>query len=136
MRRKISRTNNPFGFDVDSSVKGLKSRFSELDFLVTGTSAADLVASFTTVDRIDILLPQGKTDNRLRSLENEPSIGPDFVFAEPYDVGAAMYSRDVIGVTIASDIQIYLDCYARGGRDTKQAEYLLSNIIEKAWNKI
>jgi hypothetical protein len=47
-----------------------------------------------------------------------------------------MYSRDVKGVTIASDIQIYLDCYARGGRDSKQAEYLLSNVIEKTWNKI
>jgi hypothetical protein len=136
MRRNIRTINNPFGFDVDSSVKGLKSRFSDLDFVVTGTSAADFVAPFTTVDRIDILLLQGKTDDRLRSLENEPSVGPDFVFVEPYDVGVAMYSRDVKGVTLASDIQIYLDCYARGGRDSKQAEYLLSNVIEKAWNKI
>jgi hypothetical protein len=32
-----------------------------------------------------------------------------------------------------SNIQTYLDLYARGGRDLKQAEYLLENVIAARW---
>lgn len=32
-----------------------------------------------------------------------------------------------------SDIQTYLDLYARGGRDLKQADYLLDSAIEPRW---
>ena len=135
MRRSSWTGKNPFGFDVESSIKGLKSRFSNLDFLITGTSAANLIAPFANIDRIDVFLLNNQYDGALRNLNNEQSVGPDFLFIYPYDVGVSMYARQVKGLTIASDIQIYLDCYARGGRDLKQADYLLSNIIEKQWNK-
>ena len=135
MRRSSWTGKNPFGFDVESSINGLKSRFSNLDFLITGTSAANLIAPFANIDRIDVFLLKNQYDEALRSLNNERSVGPDFLFIYPYDIGVSMYARQVKGLTIASDIQIYLDCYARGGRDLKQAYYLLSNIIEKQWNK-
>jgi hypothetical protein len=34
---------------------------------------------------------------------------------------------------MVSNIQAYLDLYARGGRDLKQADYLLTNAIEPHW---
>ncbi len=135
MRRSSWIGKNPFGFDVESSINGLKSRFSNLDFLITGTSAANFIAPFVNIDRIDVFLLNNQYGEALRNINNEQSVGPDFLFIYPYDVGVSMYARQVKGMTIASDIQIYLDCYARGGRDLKQADYLLSNIIEKQWNK-
>jgi hypothetical protein len=41
-----------------------------------------------------------------------------------------MYSKPVGTALVASPIQAYLDLYARGGRDLKQAEYLLNNMIQ------
>lgn len=135
LRLSSWKANNPFGFDVESSIKGLKSRFPDLDYILTGTAAANLIAPFANVDRIDVFISRSGADKDLRVLNNEPSVGPDFLFIYPYDDGVAMYDQEIKGLKVASPIQIYLDCYARGGRDMKQAEYILENVIEKQWNK-
>jgi hypothetical protein len=44
-----------------------------------------------------------------------------------------MYSRNDDLVPRVSNIQAYLDLYARGGRDFKQADHLLENAIEPRW---
>jgi len=44
-----------------------------------------------------------------------------------------MYSKPVGAALVVSRIQAYLDLYARGGRDLKQAEYLLNNVIQPKW---
>jgi len=44
-----------------------------------------------------------------------------------------MFARIVEGVPLVAVVQMYLDLYARGGRDLKQAEYLLENRIVPAW---
>jgi len=135
MRRSAWTAKNPFGFDVESSIKGLKERFPNLEYLLTGTAAANLIAPFANVDRIDIFIQRNELDQELKNLNNEPSVGPDFLFIYPYDDGVAMYAQEIKGLTVASAIQTYLDCYTRGGRDAKQADYLLTNVIEKQWNK-
>jgi len=38
------------------------------------------------------------------------------------------------GVGVVSDVQAYLDLYARGGRDLKQAEVLLNSSIQRRWS--
>lgn len=134
-RRSFWTSKNPFGFDVKSSLNGLQSRFKDLDAVVTGATAANLIAPFVNIDRIDVFIMPDLFGEELRKLNTEQGVGPDFLFMYPYDEGVFMYSRKINGLNVASDIQIYLDCYARGGRDTKQANYLLSNIIEKQWNK-
>lgn len=136
MRRSAWTSRNPFGFDAELSIKGLISRFDNLDFAVSGSAAANFVAPFVNVDRIDVFLLDKTESDSLRSLNNERSVGPDFLFLYPYDDGVAMYSQTVKNIKVTSEIQIYLDCYARGGRDAKQADYILSNIIEKKWRKI
>jgi hypothetical protein len=64
-----------------------------------------------------------------------PSKGakPTLRFILPYDVGVFMYAREAQEIPIVSDTQAYLDLYARGGRDLKQAEYLLERAIEPRW---
>ena len=133
MRRSSFKTNNPFGFEVESSIKKLTDRFNDLNIFVSGSAAANFIAPFVNVDRIDVfLLDKPRTDS-LRSLGNEQSVGPDFQFFYANDNGVAMYAQTIKNFRIVSNIQIYLDCYARGGRDTKQAEYILTNIIDKQW---
>lgn len=135
MRRGYWTGKNPFGFDIKTSVNGLLSRFPDLSAVVTGTPAANLMAPFADVDRIDMLVPPNLKKEDLDILNNEKSVGPDFLFMPPYDIGAFMYARETDGVKTASSIQIYLDCYARGGRDAKQAKYFLENVIENEWVK-
>jgi len=132
-KRKSWISKNPIGFDISESNKGLKERFEEFEPLFTGSAAANLVAPFVNVDRFDIFIMEKSAGNALRNWIIDQSVGPDFQFMDPYDPGVLMYARQKKGVTIASDIQIYLDCYARGGRDIKQADYLLTNAIEPRW---
>ena len=58
---------------------------------------------------------------------------PALRFITPYDAGVFMYSKQVGAAPVVSPVQAYLDLYARGGRDLKQAEYLLNNVIQSQW---
>jgi hypothetical protein len=135
MCRSSFKTNNPFGFEVESSIQKLTVRFKDLDIFVSGSAAANFVAPFVNVDHIDVFILDKLRPESLRSLSNERSVGPDFQFLYPYDNGVSMYAQTVKNIKIVSPIQIYLDCYARGGRDVKQAEYILNEKIEKEWIK-
>jgi len=132
-RRSAWTSNNPFGFDIESSIREFNLRFKDLDTLVTASAATNFIAPFVNVDRIDMFILNKERGNILRILKDEQDIGPSFLFMCPYDVGVFMYSRKIKNFIIASNIQMYLDCYARDGRDAKQADYLLTNIIEKQW---
>jgi hypothetical protein len=44
-----------------------------------------------------------------------------------------MYSSFDAAIPRVSNMQAYLDLYAQGGRDLKQADYLLDNAIEPRW---
>jgi hypothetical protein len=41
-----------------------------------------------------------------------------------------MSYKNIFVYNLVSNLQAYLDLYAREGRDLKQADYLLSNAIE------
>jgi hypothetical protein len=69
----------------------------------------------------------------LRQLAERESTGPKLRLITPYDIGVFLYSKREGKVPIVSNLQAYLDLYARGGRDLKQADYLLSNTIEPRW---
>ena len=59
-----------------------------------------------------------------------PIAGP---LTSPYDFGVFMYARYEGTVPVVSDVQSYLDLFSRGGRDLKQAQYLLENRIQTNW---
>lgn len=134
-RKRALIYKNPFGFDIYLATNGLMSRFKDLEIVVSGSAAANLIAPFVNVDQIDIYILNKPAEGELKDLNAEKGAGPDFLIMYPYDPGVALFSRKINGILTASDIQIYLDCYARGGRDAKQAEYILSNVIEKQWKK-
>jgi len=126
---------NPFSLDLGPSVFKMKEMCPELPFVLTGSSAANLIAPFVSIDRIDVLLPSKQGTEKLSDLDEVEIIGPEFFFLVPADAGAFMFRREVDGIPVASDIQIYLDSYSRGGRDAKQAEYLLGKVIEERWQQ-
>lgn len=129
--RSSFQTNNPFGRTVDDINPGLTSMITT-PYVFSGAIAAS-DAPFVDIDQVEIFLIAGGGDRQLRELKSEPNSGPNLRFTYPYDDGVFMYSRRVSRAPLASPIQVYLDLYARGGRDFKQAEYLLVNIIRPRW---
>lgn len=123
---------NPFGSSVSRINEQLK---EELDgaYAFAAAAAASLVAPFVELDRVDIFLGSEESGARLRQLADRESTGPKLRLIYPYDNGVFLYSIREGGVPIVSNLQTYLDLYARGGRDLKQADYLLSNAIEPRW---
>lgn len=123
---------NPFGSGVSRISEQLQEQVSGA-YAFTGAAAASLVAPFVELDRVDIFLGSEASGARLRKMAERESTGPKLRLIYPYDIGAFLYSRQEGDVPIVSNLQAYLDLYARGGRDLKQADYLLSNMIEPRW---
>ncbi len=126
---------NPFGSGVSRINEQLQ---EELDgaYAFTAAAAASLVAPFVELDRVDIFLGSEESGARLRKLAERELAGPKLRLIYPYDNGVFLYSMREGGVPIVSNLQTYLDLYARGGRDLKQADYLLSNAIEPRWRAV
>jgi hypothetical protein len=125
---------NPFGNDPVAINQGLNS-MAPNSYAFTGAAAAALEAPFVDLDVIDLFISSQDSASRFRQLKGRASAGPDIRFISPYDFGAFMYPRQPSGVPIVSEVQAYLDLCARGGRDLKQADYLLENRILPAWSQ-
>jgi hypothetical protein len=101
-------------------------------------AAAATDAPFVDLDRIDIFLLSDQNDAKLRQLGERPASETTsrLRFIYPYDEGVFLYARTETSVPLVSNIQAFLDLYARGGRDLKQADYLLDNVIAKRWKTV
>ena len=131
--RSSFQTGNPFGSDLVDIGKGLE-ELTDNEYAFTGAVAVSKEAPFVDIDVADVFLISRDAELRLRNLKPQPGIGtPSLRFIYPYDVGVFMYSKDMGRARVVSSIQAYLDLYARGGRDLKQANYLLSNNIQPLW---
>jgi len=123
---------NPFSAEVAPASKALMGTLVNIEnYAVSGTVAANFIAPYTNVDRIFMQVIQKKLP--FGPLPVQDSIGPEFDLSVAKDKGVFMYAKEIEGVRIASDIQIYLDCYSKGGRDLKQADYLFEKVIAKRW---
>jgi hypothetical protein len=123
---------NPFGGGVIQISEQLQEQVSGA-YAFTAAAAASVIAPFVELDRVDIFVGSDQSGARLRKLGDRESIGPKLRLINPYDMGVFLYCRREGGIPIVSNLQVYLDLYARGGRDLKQADYLLSNTIEPRW---
>jgi hypothetical protein len=128
--RSSFKVPNPFGDELSDVSQGLRKEAGFFAF--TGVAAASREAPYVDLDTIDVLIPR-EAATTLRSIESAPPRGPDLRVIIPYDVGVFLYSRIIAGIPIVSPVQVFLDLYARGGRDLKQAEYYLSTILEPRW---
>lgn len=124
------QTSNPFGSDLEKVSEGLE-RLAPTRYAFTGALAASMDAAFIDIDVVDIFIAPSEGDRKLRGLKAVSGVGPFLRFIYPYDVGVFMYSKRVGPAVIVSTIQSYLDLYARGGRDLKQADHLLRTNIQQ-----
>jgi hypothetical protein len=131
--RSSFETSNPLGTTLTEINAGLQPLLGS-PYVFTGAAAAT-DASFIDLDRIDVFLLSNQNDAKLRKLDvrSASGTGPRLRFIYPYDEGVFLYARTGASVPRVSNIQAYLDLYARGGRDLKQADYLLDNAIAPNW---
>jgi hypothetical protein len=61
------------------------------------------------------------------------SSGPNFSILEPYDEGVFYGSREVDGMKVVSDVQLYLDLVGFKGRGEESAEFLFEQRIKPQW---
>ena len=102
-------------------------------YAFTGAAAANLTAPFLDFDPIDLFVADESGTENLQASVSGTSIGPDIRVIKAFDAGVFMYRSFMEGIPLVSDIQAYLDLFARGGRDLKQADYLLQTKIEPMW---
>ncbi len=130
--RSSFQTGNPFGKDLEKIKTGIEPLVSG-PYAFTSAAAASSSAPYIDIDVVDTFLFANRSAGSLRKLASPGNRDPLLRFITPYDIGVFMYSRRVGGIPIVSDIQAFLDLYARGGRDLKQADYLLENSIAPRW---
>jgi hypothetical protein len=131
--RSSFQTSNPFGRDLAAISVGIEGLTTGA-FAFSGAMAASIEAPFVDIEVIDIFLAPTQEDSKLRTLDTQTPVGPALRFVSPYDDGVFMYAKKVGNALVVSDVQAYLDLYARGERDLKQAEVLLSSSIQKRWS--
>lgn len=131
--RSSFQTSNPFGRDLSAITGGIDPLIPGA-YAFSGAMAAASAAPFVDIDMVDVFVLNGAGEGELRDLKSQPGRGPTLRFITPYDAGVFMYSQQIGAAPVVSPIQAYLDLYARGGRDLKQAEYLLTNVIQPRWS--
>ncbi len=134
--RKSFKCPNPFGTDLTVVNTKLRAQIGENKFAFTGAAAANITAPFVDIETIDVFVPTQDVAEKVRETKPVRALGPDFRVIYPYDAGVFMYAKFVNEIRLVSDIQAYLDLFAQGGRDLKQAEYLLENRIEPRWQNL
>lgn len=131
--RSSFQTANSFGRDLQAISEGIQ-RTNPGIYAFTGAAAASIAAPYVDVDLIDLFTPQANNQAEVRNVKTQPAVGPSLRFIYPYDEGVFMYAKRVAKALVVSDVQTYLDLYARGGRDLKAAEVLLDSRLKPRWS--
>ncbi len=131
--RRSFKVPNPFGLGLQSVSQGLGRLLKPQSYAFTGAAAASIAAPFLDADPIDIFISDEARAENLRTSISGTSVGPDLRVIYGFDAGVFLYSSLKDGIPVVSDIQAYLDLFARGGRDLKQADRLLQATIEPLW---
>jgi len=131
--RSSFQTSNPLGKNPSEVNRGLQSSLTTPYAFTGAAAAAD--APFIDLDPIDIFLLANQDEAKVRELSQRPAPqeAPKLRFIYPYDEGVFLYCRRDSAFPKVSNIQAYLDLYARGGRDLKQADLLLDKAIAPRW---
>jgi|GEM_PF-978300 len=131
--RRSFKIPNPFGTNLESVRQDLDRLLKPQCYAFSSAAAASLTAPFVDVDPIDLYVSDEAGAENLRASISGVSIGPDLRVIYAFDAGVFLYSYRRGEIPVVSYIQTYLDLFARGGRDLKQADYLLETRIEPMW---
>ena len=105
----------------------------KIPYALTLFSGAALVAPFARHTRGFVYV--GKDIQQVTestALKRVPS-GPNLTILEPYDEGIFYGIREIEGLMVACDIQLYLDLVGYKGRGEESAKFLLEQRIKPQW---
>lgn len=129
-----SRVSRYFSFERDAP--GLISKISEaarttgVEYALTGMAGASLVAPYTRYDDV-WFYAQGETSELVKNLDLRPvSSGANVVILDPYDEGVFSGSREIRGIRVVSDVQLFVDLYTNPARGREQAEEILNRSLK------
>ena len=124
---------NLFGNDLGAVAQSLRKEAPCASFAFTGAAAAAARAPLADLDVIEVFADTVAAARFFSMAPDSPSYAARLRVLQPYDAGVFMYGQIVGELPLVSDLQIYLDLFARGGRDIKQAEYLFQKVIRARW---
>jgi len=61
--------------------------------------------------------------------------GSNVVLLKPYDAGVFYKSRDIDGLRVVSDVQIYIDLKTYKGRGEEAADFLMQHSLSSSWQQ-
>lgn len=131
-----NKVHDYFGFHEVGELERDLSQYCgrrSLRYALTMFSGAALVAPFMRYTR-GFAYVVGDVREVSKSLGlKEVSSGHNFTILEPYDEGVFYGSRKVDGMTVVSNIQLYLDLVGFKGRGEESARFLLEQRIRPRW---
>lgn len=107
----------------------------QISYALTLFSGIALVAPYARYTRGFIYIgDKGKIQEVTDFLKlKKVDSGANFTILEPYDEGVFYGAREINGVTVASDIQLYLDLIGYKGRGEESAKFLFEQRIKNGW---
>ena len=96
-------------------------------------SGANLVAPFVRYNRSFVYVEDKMSEIAGQLGLKEVMSGPSITLLKPYDKGVFYGAREVNGLSVVSDIQLYLDLKNYQGRGEEAAQYILENRLKPAW---
>jgi hypothetical protein len=108
------------------------------EYVLTSHAGTSLVDSFAAFDNIEVLTRE--SDETIRVLEGvgakQVERGANIQVAAPYYKVSAYYgARSILGIMVASDIQLYLDLLCQPIRGREAAEHLFKRRIAQVIDK-
>ena len=120
-----------FARSTEEIILGINSAAKDLNlkYALTGMAGASLVSPFVRYNDVWVYL-DGDKDELVKKLDlREVTTGANLRIFKPYDTGVFMDSRQISGISIVSNIQLYIDLFSYPARGQEQAERLLNKNI-------
>ena len=131
-----NKTYDYFSFDEPKMIEQRLAEYCQprqIPYALTLFSGAALVAPFVRYTRGFAYVGR-EIPEVVKSVElKEVSSGPNFTILEPYDDGIFYGSRNIDGLDVVCDVQLYLDLVGYRGRGEESAQFLLEQRIKSQW---
>jgi hypothetical protein len=134
--RKQNRMYDYFGFGKPKELERNVAEYCQrkkIPYALTLFSGAARVAPFARYTRGFVYVGKGIQEVAESLGLKEVSSGPNLTILEPFDEGVFYGSRKIEGLSVACDVQIYLDLVGYRGRGEESANFLLRERIEPQW---
>lgn len=129
-----SRMSSYFSFDKTADQIIARTAASTkrlgLEYALTGMAGASFVAPFVRYADVAFYLKGGK-DQLVKEMDLRPTTsGANVLILDPYDEGVFAGTREIQGVRVVSEIQLFVDLFRNPARGQEQAEAVFERAIK------